>query len=489
MKDTVISRETPMIKNKRRFCKVEGCNRIVKSQGLCQRHGAKPQKCRVVDCTKQAQGGFGGMCKAHFRASQVQVLACQIISEEAQQVESVSDRVIPASLSWTPRGSGGPMPLVAHLKEGMDGKKPPGWHRNEERRARHQAPVAQLMTEFDDWEIELLYSESLILTGTSQLSFKYLAYGWGREVGFHIELVKSVFASRRVLMPSAAAAAAFGAAAEFAGGSNESGVSSHHEGSSNGGASPHPYPHNKEEDTIGSSSATSGGDDDSNHWRNGQNQGYSVDQAGQTASREKNDLQGNLALMSSRLNAGDDWMDYSGVQPEGAGSGEHHEYQNRGERATSISEMSDWGLTSDDWTNYHVAESSEDSKEMSGRHASSSSNNTNNAGRTTYAGPSTNASPARGDWANKNSVAAATAAQLEPISERTPSAFPKRGHHRGVPHDKAPGTSSSGDKFITGSIGQVDDLGDIDYSTYCLSMQFDEVTLQNIYNEPGPDAS
>ena len=57
----------PPTKHKRRFCKVEGCERIVKSQGLCQRHGAKPCKCRVPGCGKQAQGNFNGMCKAHFR--------------------------------------------------------------------------------------------------------------------------------------------------------------------------------------------------------------------------------------------------------------------------------------------------------------------------------------------------------------------------------------------------------------------------------------
>ena len=48
------------VKHKRRFCKVEGCERIVKSQGLCQRHGAKPRLCKVKDCTKQAQGNFDG---------------------------------------------------------------------------------------------------------------------------------------------------------------------------------------------------------------------------------------------------------------------------------------------------------------------------------------------------------------------------------------------------------------------------------------------
>lgn len=57
----------PPTKHKRRFCRIEGCDRIVKSQGLCQRHGAKPCKCKVPGCGKQAQGNFGGMCKAHFR--------------------------------------------------------------------------------------------------------------------------------------------------------------------------------------------------------------------------------------------------------------------------------------------------------------------------------------------------------------------------------------------------------------------------------------
>ena len=48
------------VKHKRRFCRIEGCERIVKSQGLCQRHGAKPRLCKVIDCTKQAQGNFDG---------------------------------------------------------------------------------------------------------------------------------------------------------------------------------------------------------------------------------------------------------------------------------------------------------------------------------------------------------------------------------------------------------------------------------------------
>lgn len=50
------------VKHKRRYCKTPGCTRIVKSQGLCQRHGAVAKKCRVEGCPKQAQGNFNRMC-------------------------------------------------------------------------------------------------------------------------------------------------------------------------------------------------------------------------------------------------------------------------------------------------------------------------------------------------------------------------------------------------------------------------------------------
>lgn len=48
--------------NLRRLCRVEGCSRVVKSQGVCQRHGAKTKPCKVQGCKKQAQGGYGQMC-------------------------------------------------------------------------------------------------------------------------------------------------------------------------------------------------------------------------------------------------------------------------------------------------------------------------------------------------------------------------------------------------------------------------------------------
>lgn len=60
------SGQNRLLKHKRRFCRESGCGRIVKSQGLCQRHGAKPKKCKIDRCEKQAQGSFDGMCSKYI---------------------------------------------------------------------------------------------------------------------------------------------------------------------------------------------------------------------------------------------------------------------------------------------------------------------------------------------------------------------------------------------------------------------------------------
>lgn len=46
----------------RRCCRIVGCKRVIKSQGLCQKHGAKIRHCKILGCWKQAQGSFDGMC-------------------------------------------------------------------------------------------------------------------------------------------------------------------------------------------------------------------------------------------------------------------------------------------------------------------------------------------------------------------------------------------------------------------------------------------
>lgn len=67
--DSVIPNAKRIVKHKRRYCRHHGCDKIVKSQGLCQRHGAIPKTCRVSGCSKQAQGSYNGMCKLHYRSS------------------------------------------------------------------------------------------------------------------------------------------------------------------------------------------------------------------------------------------------------------------------------------------------------------------------------------------------------------------------------------------------------------------------------------
>lgn len=201
MKVSVVSgQENKSLKHRRRFCKVHGCERIVKSQGLCQRHGAKPRKCKMEGCSKQAQGNFDGMCKSHFKASKAD--SDPLPGQQAKEMEksqpppppsgeSVYDRIIPQSIAWSPR-VGTPMPLVSHLKTGFDAGKPLAWHRNEERRARGHWPVTSPATQLEGWERELVWTEILILTGNSQTSFRHLARAWGRDKGFQTVLAQFI---------------------------------------------------------------------------------------------------------------------------------------------------------------------------------------------------------------------------------------------------------------------------------------------------------
>jgi hypothetical protein len=44
-----------VLAKKKRLCRHPGCSRVIKSQGHCQRHGAKAKRCKVEGCEKQAQ--------------------------------------------------------------------------------------------------------------------------------------------------------------------------------------------------------------------------------------------------------------------------------------------------------------------------------------------------------------------------------------------------------------------------------------------------
>lgn len=61
----VVEAMTPA--KKKRLCRYPGCTKVIKSQGHCQRHGAKAKRCKVEGCEKQAQGTHEGMCKRHWK--------------------------------------------------------------------------------------------------------------------------------------------------------------------------------------------------------------------------------------------------------------------------------------------------------------------------------------------------------------------------------------------------------------------------------------
>ena len=54
------------VAKKKRICKFPGCTKTVKAQGHCQRHGAKTKRCKVPDCTSQAQGSHDGTFDKSF---------------------------------------------------------------------------------------------------------------------------------------------------------------------------------------------------------------------------------------------------------------------------------------------------------------------------------------------------------------------------------------------------------------------------------------
>ena len=186
---------TSQRKTPKRICSFPGCNKTVKSQGACQRHGARPKQCKVKDCPKQAQGNFDGMCKKHY--NEIHNPKPPPIEGPALQPtgQSAYDEIIPASVAWkAPKnkrapvveqqhmgmpdpmmmpalpliggGAGGAaamaaapaptenpadiMPLIAHLRKYAHLEA--GWHRKQERAARALPPPPGTSTQFETWE-------------------------------------------------------------------------------------------------------------------------------------------------------------------------------------------------------------------------------------------------------------------------------------------------------------------------------------------------
>eukprot|EP00934_Nitzschia_sp_Nitz4_P001495 Nitzschia sp. Nitz4//scaffold97_size77645//43681//44984//NITZ4_005520-RA/size77645-augustus-gene-0.77-mRNA-1//-1//CDS//3329560662//1495//frame0 len=217
---------------KKRLCRYPGCTKVIKSQGHCQRHGAKAKRCKVEGCDKQAQGTHDGMCKRHWKATHFPGTTAVKEDEQPPPPEGVSvyDGVLPNSISYRPgqvnksyqimnatneeaaaldagdkpESDNGQdaqlrippsgvsvMPLVEFLRAGST--KEPGWHRNAERRARGLFPINNLGVQLEPWERQLALVEILLLSGgTPFASFKDLAHAWGREKGFHHTLASNV---------------------------------------------------------------------------------------------------------------------------------------------------------------------------------------------------------------------------------------------------------------------------------------------------------
>lgn len=76
--DVDVDGENNHIKRKR-LCRHPGCTRVIKSQGHCQRHGAKAKRCKVDGCEKQAQGTHDGKKR---KKSDIVALDCLKFSYE-----------------------------------------------------------------------------------------------------------------------------------------------------------------------------------------------------------------------------------------------------------------------------------------------------------------------------------------------------------------------------------------------------------------------
>ena len=92
-----------------------GCDKSVKSQGHCQRHGAKAKRCKIHGCGNQAQGSHKGHCKRHYRelfsSPSTQKYSPRKKTQEIESLRtcdpigvSVYDSIIPSSFAWKMEG-------------------------------------------------------------------------------------------------------------------------------------------------------------------------------------------------------------------------------------------------------------------------------------------------------------------------------------------------------------------------------------------------
>jgi hypothetical protein len=170
----------------KRMCRFPNCTRVIKSQGHCQRHGAKAKRCQVKGCDKQAQGTHGGMCKRHWHdlheSDSVPIRTAPTLPPNPPKGASVYDTILPLSIGYRPVRTNkatdetappppvllavdpwnpppppegaSVMPLVSFINDGAGRER--AWHRNRERRMRSLLFVAHMDQPFDPWESQLV---------------------------------------------------------------------------------------------------------------------------------------------------------------------------------------------------------------------------------------------------------------------------------------------------------------------------------------------
>ena len=238
---------------KKRICRFPGCTNSIKSHGHCQKHGAKPKRCKVPGCEAQRQSGFDDMCKRHWRdisAPPEMRREPTKTAEEKRSIEpqgkSVYDDILPASFKWKGDYPGGKyikvkkvalrtqddegetnlpndegesrkqskdydyefteiMPLAKFLID--NAHREAGWHRKDECLARGLLPPLSLKCKLEEWESQIAVIEMALLVGLegnashgSRDSDKYqnlLSHAWGRDkTNFRKHLVNRLCSRR-----------------------------------------------------------------------------------------------------------------------------------------------------------------------------------------------------------------------------------------------------------------------------------------------------
>ena len=92
--------------------------------------------------------------------------------------------IIPATLKWK-AASSEQHPLGAYFEIGFLDQFPAGWHRVSERYARKLDDIATTEQILENWEENLIWTETLLLAGLHELIFLHLAHAWGQKNDFH----------------------------------------------------------------------------------------------------------------------------------------------------------------------------------------------------------------------------------------------------------------------------------------------------------------